>query len=159
MKVEIYHASKFGNGEKVVAYLQGLLTAKGHQANFRHVRDAKPKDLPAADLYIFCAPTRLGKPTGKMRRFLKKVKLPDGAKYALIATHGQPVLDKKTGKMPTQEEIDKYQQNLPIMEGLLKEKGAIKVAELKVYVSVAAMKGPLLEGWEKDVEVFAAQLG
>ena len=63
MKVEMYHASKYGNGEKVVAYLQGLLVAKGHEVGYRHIRDAKPKELPAADLYVFCAPTRIGKPS------------------------------------------------------------------------------------------------
>lgn len=157
MKVEIYHASKYGNGEKVVAYLQGLLVAKGHQAEFRHVRDAKPKEMPAADLYVFCAPTRIGKPIGKMRRFLKKARLPEGAKYALIATHGEPTPNKKTGEMPSPEEIAKYQQNLPAMEAILMEKGAVKVAELKVYVK-NTMKGPLADGWEKSVEEMFAKL-
>lgn len=157
MKVEIYHASKYGNGEKVVAYLQGLLVAKGHQAEFRHIRDARPKELPSADLYVFCAPTRIGKPIGKMRRFLKKARLPEGAKYALIATHGEPVPDKKTGKMPSAEEMEKFQQNLPAMEEILKDKGAAKVAELKVYVK-NTMKGPLADGWEKAVEEYAASL-
>jgi flavodoxin len=157
VKVEIYHASKYGNGEKVVAYLQGLLVAKGHQAEFRHVRDAKPKEMPPADLYVFCAPTRIGKPIGKMRRFLKKARLPQGAKYALIATHGEPVPDKKTGRMPSPEEIAKFQQNLPAMEAILKEKGAVKMAEMKAYVK-NTMKGPLADGWEKTVEEFAAQL-
>ena len=157
MKVEIYHASKYGNGEKVVAYLQGLLVAKGHQAEFRHVRDAKPKEMPPADLYVFCAPTRIGKPIGKMRRFLKKARLPQGAKYALIATHGEPVPDKKTGRIPSPEEIAKFQQNLPAMEAILKEKGAVKMAEMKAYVK-NTMKGPLAAGWEKTVEEFAAQL-
>jgi len=155
MKVEIFHASKYGNGEKVVAFLQGVLVTRGHQVNFRHVRDAKPKDMPAADLYIFCSPARIGRPIGKMRRFLKKVKLPEGAKYALIATLGQPKPDKN-GKMPIQEEIDRFQRSLPIMEELLKEKGATKVADLKVYV--VDLKGPLADGWEKIVEEFAAKL-
>jgi len=158
MKVEMFHASKFGNGEKVMAYLQGLLVARGDQANYRHIRDARPKDIPPADLYVFCAPTRLGKPIGKMRGFLKKAKLPEGARYALIATHGQPQPNKKTGMMPSQAEIEKYQQNIPIMEALLKEKGAVKVADLKVYVNGATFKGPLVEGWEKTVEEFAASL-
>jgi hypothetical protein len=99
----------------------------------------------------------LGKPIGKMRRFLKKARFPEGARYALIATHGEPVPNKKTGKMPTQEEIEKFQQNLPAMEAILKEKGAVKVAEVKVYVK-NTMKGPLADGWEKGVEEFAAKL-
>ncbi len=158
MKVELYHASKYGNGEKVVAYLQGLLVVKGHQADFRHVRDANPKEMPAADLYVFCAPTRMGKPIGKMRRFLKKAALPEGAKYALIATHSEPAPDKRTGKTPTPEEVAKQEQNLPVMEAVLREKGAVKVAELKVYVERGAMRGPLVEGWEKEVEGLASKL-
>jgi len=158
VKIEIYHASKFGNGEKVVAYLQGLLVAKGHQAEYRHIKDARPKEMPAADLYVFCAPTRLGKPIGKMRRFLKKARLPEGAKYALIATHGEPVPNKKTGKMPSAEEIEKYQQNLPTMESILRDKGAVKLAEVKVYVRGDTMKGPLADGWEKTVEEFTSRL-
>jgi flavodoxin len=157
LRVEIYHASKYGNGEKVVAYLQGILVAKGHQADHRHVREAKPKEIPVADLYVFCAPTRMGKPIGKMRRFLKKARLPEGAKYALIATHGEPVPDKKTGRLPTPEEIEKFQQNLPTMEAILKEKGAVKVAEVKAHVK-NTMKGPLADGWERTVEEFAAKL-
>ncbi|MCX6651588.1 MAG: hypothetical protein NT131_08055 [Methanomassiliicoccales archaeon] len=155
MKIEIFHASKYGNGEKVVAYLQGSLVAKGHQVSFCHVRETKPKELPAADLYVFCSPARIGKPIGKMRRFLKKARLPDGAKYALIATLGRS-RSGKNGKMPTQEEIDRYQRSLPIMDELLQAKGAAKVADLKVYV--VDLKGPLEEDWEKKVDAFAAQI-
>jgi menaquinone-dependent protoporphyrinogen IX oxidase len=156
MNVEIYHASKYGNGEKVVAYLQGSLVAKGHNVNASHVRTAKPREVPAADLYVFCSPARMGKPIGKMRRFLKKLNLPEGSKYALIATLGQPEPDKKTGKMPTQEEVDRFQQSLPIMDEVLRGKGMTKVADLKVYVKL--IKGPLEEGWEKKVEELAARL-
>ena len=59
--------------------------------------------------------------------------------------------------MPSAEEIEKYQQNLPAMEAILKDKGAVKVAELKVYVK-NTMKGPLADGWEKTVEEFASRL-
>lgn len=158
MKVEIYHASKYGNGEKVVAYLQGLLVAKGHQANYHHVRDARPKEIPPADLYVFCSPTHMGRPAGKMRRFLRKAALPPGARYALIATHMKSVPNRKTGRMPSPEEIERTQQNLPAMESILKAKGAVKVADLKVYVEGGAVKGPLVEGWEKEVEGFASKL-
>jgi multimeric flavodoxin WrbA len=150
MKVEIYHASKYGNGEKVVAYLQGLLVVKGHEANYRHIRDAKAKEMPSADLYVFCAPTRIGKPIGKMRRFLKKARLPEGARYALIATHGEPVPDKKTGEDAFSGRDRKVPAEPAAMEAILKEKGAVKVAELKVYVK-NTMKGRWRTGWEKPV--------
>jgi len=56
------------------------MAAKGVTVNVHHVRDAKPKQLPAADLYLFSSPGRMGKPIGRMRRFLKKTRLPSGTK-------------------------------------------------------------------------------
>lgn len=156
MRVEIFHASKYGNGEKVAAYLQGLLTAKGHQANVDHVKRVKPKNVPVADLYVFCSPPRIGKPIGKMKRFLSKVILPPGSKFALLATQMQARPNKKTGEMPTPEEIEKFQRCLPIMEEMLVGKGMVKVAAAEI--AVTGLKGPLEEGWEKKVEAFASLL-
>jgi hypothetical protein len=53
---------------------------------------------------------------------------------------------KKTGKMPTEEEIAKRERVRPIMNELLQKKGMAKVAEGNVLVT--GMKGPLEEGWQ-----------
>ena len=126
--------------------------------NVHHVRDAKPKDLPPADLYIFGSPTRLGKPIGSMRRFVKKVTLAPGTRYAVFATHADAAPDKKTGKMPTEEEIDKWRKTLPLMDEALKGKGLVKVADKVFSVSAEAMKGPLKEGWQEKVDEFATAI-
>ncbi len=47
----------------------------------------------------------MGKPIGGMRRFLKAVKLPVGTRYAILTTEAAPRPDKKTGRMPTEEEL------------------------------------------------------
>ena len=67
-----------------------------------------------------------------------------------------PQPDKKTGRMPTEEEICKYQRVRPIMHELLQGKGLVPVGEDKVYVT--DIKGPLEEGWQKKVELFADRL-
>jgi flavodoxin len=156
VKIEYYHASKFGNGAMVAEEFKKQMAAKGVAVNVHHISDVSPKELLPADLYLFSSPGRLGKPIGGMRRFLKKVKLPTGTKYAILTTEGAPQPDKKTGKMPTEEELARYQRIIPIMNELLQEKGLVKVAEGKVYV--ALLKGPLEEGWQKKVEAFAAQI-
>ena len=46
------------------AYLRGT-----GLASVQHIRDASPKDLPPADLYVFSSPGRFGKPKGNARRF------------------------------------------------------------------------------------------
>jgi len=98
----------------------------------------------------------MGKPIGRARRFLKKVNLPSGTKYAILTTEGAPRPDKKTGRMPTEEEQAKWQRVRPVMNEILQAKGLVKVAE--GCVCVTGMKGPLEEGWEKKVEAFVSQI-
>jgi menaquinone-dependent protoporphyrinogen IX oxidase len=156
MRIELYHASKYGNGAKVAEEFQRVMASLGHQVSVHHIKDSKPKQVPPADLYVFGSPARIGKPIGGMRRFLKKVKFTSGTKYALIATHGTPKPNKKTGQMPSQEEIEKYQRSIPIMDELLRAKGMVKVADVKIYVN--DLRGPLEEGWQSKVEALAADI-
>lgn len=154
LHVEYFHASKYGNGARVAEEFQRILSAQGHTVVVHHIRDADPKAIPSADLYVLSSPGRLGKPLGSVRRFLKRVSLAEGARYALLTTEGAPRPDKKTGEMPTPEEIEKWQRVRPIMDELLEPQHLRKVGEGCVYVT--GMKGPLEEGWEAKVAQFAA---
>jgi flavodoxin len=156
MRIEYFHASKYGNGAMVAEEFRKRMAAKGIAVNVHHVRDAKPKELPPADLYLFSSPGRIGRPIGGMRRFLKQVNLSAGTRYAILTTEGAPQPDRKTGQMPSEEQMSRWQRVIPIMTGLLQGKGLAKVAEGKVLVT--GLKGPLEEGWQKKVEAFAAQL-
>ena len=158
MKIEIYHASRFGNGARVADELRRVLVGKGHQAEVHHIKQAKPKELPPADMYVFGSPTRFGGPLGQARRFIKKVRLPPGTRYAIFATHGDAAPDRKTGQMPTEEEIAKSRNTLPTLEGILKEKGLVMVADKIFVVIPTTLKGPLKEGWEAKVEEFATAI-
>ena len=141
MKVFIAYESKYGNGKKVVDQLQNALKGKGHEVQVGSVREVKPNSVPRADLYIFHSPTHMGSPVGKVKKFLKKMEIPQkDAKYALMATHMDP--DAKT---------------LAKMDVFVQSKGMTKSSEgLKVMVK--GMKGPLEEGWEQKVEAFASEL-
>jgi flavodoxin len=156
MKIEYFHASKYGNGAMVAEEFKKQMAAKGIAVNVHHIGEAGPKEMPPADLYLFNSPGRMGKPIGGMRRFLKKAKLPSGTKYAILTTEASPQPDKKTGRMPTEEERAKWQRIIPIMNGILQEKGLVKVAEGRILVT--GLKGPLEESWQKKVEAFASQI-
>lgn len=156
MRIEYLHASKYGNGAMVAEEFDKQLAAKGVTVNVHHIREARPDRLPTADLYLFSSPGRMGKPIGGMRRFLKKLRLPAGTKYAILTTEMAPQPDKKTGRIPTEEELAKWQRVRPIMNEILQGAGLVKVAEDKVHVT--GLKGPLEEGWQKKVEAFAAQI-
>jgi hypothetical protein len=156
MKIEYLHASKYGNGAIVAAEFKKQMAAMGADVNVRHIRDVRPTALSPADLYLFSSPGRMGKPTGGMRRFLRKVKLPAGTRYAILTTELAPKPDKKTGRMPTEEEICRFQHVRPIMNEALQRKSMVKVAEDKIYVT--DLKGPLEERWRVKVAAFVARI-
>jgi len=152
MKIEYYHASEYGNGAIVAEEFKRVMATKGVTVNVQHVKDAEPKEIPLADLYLFSSPGRMGKPIRGMRRFLKKMNLPSGSRYAILATELNPQPDKKTGKMPTEEELGRCQLVIPTMNEMLQAKGLTKVTDGKIYVT--GLKGPLEEGWKGKVEEF-----
>ena len=156
MRIEYLHASKFGNGAMVAEEFNKQMAAKGVTVGVQHIREARPDRLPTADLYVFSSPGRMGKPIGGMRRFLKKLRLPAGTRYAILTTEMAPQPDKKTGRIPTEEELARWQRVRPIMNEILQGAGLVKVAEDKVLVT--GLKGPLEEGWQKKVEAFAARI-
>ena len=157
MKIEYLHASKYGNGVMVAEEFSQQMAARGVTVDVHHIREVRPNELPPADLYLFSSPGRFGKPIGGMRRFLKRVTLAAGTKYAILTTEAAPRPDKKTGRVPTEEEEQARGQRVrPIMNEILRGKGLVELAEDKVRVT--GLKGPLEQGWQQKVEDFAARI-
>ena len=156
MKIEYLHASKYDNGASVAAEFKHQMAARGVAVDVHHIRDVSPTDLAPADLYLFSSPGRMGKPIGRMRRYLKKVKLPTDTRYAILTTEAMPKPDRKTGQMPTEEELAKWQRVRPIMNEILQGKGLVNVAEDTIHVT--GLKGPLEEGWQQKIEAFVARI-
>ena len=149
MKIVYLHASKFGNGAAVAAEFKQQMADNGVDVDVHHIRDVDPTQLSPADLYVFSSPGRIGKPIGGMRRFLKKLNLPAGTRYAILTTEAAPKPDKKTGQMPTEAQRAKWQRVRPIMNEILQGKGLVSVAEDVVHVT--GLKGPLEDGWQMTV--------
>jgi hypothetical protein len=135
------------------------MATKGVTVGVHHISEVRPTALPSADFYVFSSPGRFGKPIRAMRRFLQGVTLPAGTKYALLTTEMAAQPNKKTGLMPTEEELAemaKWQRVRPIMHEILQAKGLVPLAEGCIHVT--ALKGPLEEGWEDKVRDYAASL-
>ena len=156
MKIEYVHASKFGNGAAVAEEFKKQMGDQGVNVDIHHVRELKRTAVAPADLYVFSSPGRIGRPIGTMRRFLKRVRLPAGTRYALLTTEAAPRPTNQTGRIPTDEQLARSQRIRPIMNEILEAKGLVKVAEEKVFVT--GLKGPLEAGWQDKVAVFAHQL-
>jgi len=151
--IAYFHDSKYGNGAMVAEEFRRIMADRGVTVSVRHMKDADPTKMPRADLYVFSSPGRFGRPKRSARSFLGKITLLPGAIYALLTTEAAPQPDKKTGRIPTEEEIARWQKVRPIVNELLQGKGLTEVAEEAVYVT--NLKGPLEEGWEKKVASFA----
>jgi menaquinone-dependent protoporphyrinogen IX oxidase len=156
MNIEYLHASKYGNGAMVAEEFKQRSAATGVTVNVHHIREMDAKALPAADLYVFSSPGRMGRPIAIMRRFLKQVTLPAGTEYAILTTEAAPQPDKKTGKLPTDEELAQLQRVRPIMNEILQAAGLVKIAEDKILVT--GLKGPLEEGWQTKVAAFVERI-
>jgi hypothetical protein len=156
MKIAYFHASQFGNGAMVAEEFRRIMATKGIVVTIQHIRDARPEEMPPADLYLFSSPGRYGKPIKTARKFLSELRLPPGSKYAILTTEIAPRPDKKTGKLPTEEELARWQRVRPIMNELLQAKGLVKIAEERILVD--AIQGPLEPGWRNKVEAFTNQL-
>jgi len=155
MRVEYLHASKYGNGAEIAEEFGRQMAAKGVTVDVHHIREARPKELPPADLYLFSSPARFGRPIGSMRRFLKKVELPAGTKYAILTTEAAPH-PGRAGRVPSEEELGKWTRVRPIMNEILQGKGLVEVAGDTVRVS--DVKGPLEAGWQDKVKAFVARI-
>ncbi len=155
LTIEYFHASKYGNGARVAEEFKKQMAGKGVAVNVHHVRDAKPKEMPPADLYLFSSPGRMGKPIGDMHRFLKEARLPPGTRYAILTTELAPRPDNN-GRLPSEEELGRCQRMIPIMTRILQEKGLVSVVQGKILVT--GLKGPLEDDWQKKVEAFASRI-
>jgi len=156
VKIEYYHGSKFGNGAIVAAEFREQMAAKGVTVAVHHIRQVSPTEMAPADLYVFSSPGRFGKPKGSVRRFLRKARLPAGTKYAVLTTEIAPKPNKKTGGLPSDEELSKRQRVISTMNEILQGKGLVEVAGDKVLVT--GMKGPLEQDWQQKVASFVARL-
>lgn len=144
-RIEYLHASKYGNGARVAEEFEKQMAARGVAVAIHHIRDVDPRQMPEADLYVFSSPGRLGRPRWVMRRFLKKVQLPTGTKYAILTT-----------EVPTPEEQAKWRRIISTMNEILQEKGLVNVAQATILVT--GLKGPLEEDWQRKVQTFASQI-
>ena len=153
MNIEYYHASEYGNGAKIAEEFKRIMATNGIAVNVHHVKEVKPKEVPPADMYLFSSPGRFGKPTKSMRKFLDRISLPAGSRYAILATEMNPQADIAPAGSPTQGQLGPCQQVIPIMNEKLQAKGLKRVHDAKIYVT--GLQGPLEKAWQGKVEEFA----
>jgi len=138
MKHCIVYWSRFGNGKKVVDYLDNKLKEKKHEVQVFKTDDVDPSSMPNADAYFFSAPTEAFRIKRNMRVFMKNLEGMNGKKYGIINTHAM-----------------KNKNCLNNMEKILSKKKMIKVASVDFRIGEGQDKGEgLMDGWDLKLDEF-----
>jgi flavodoxin len=141
MKYVIVYWSRYGNGKKIVDYLDKMLRENKNETQIFKTDEADPTAMPEADMYIFSAPTEAFNLQKNMRSFMKKLDGMDNKNYGIINTHGM------------------NRNWLNKMEKLLSKKNMLKKASVDFQVTKEANTGNgLMDGWEEKVDEFAKNL-
>lgn len=140
MKILVYHASKYGNGQKVAEAIADGAKAKGAEAKVLHAKEAKTEAPASYDLLVFGSPHRAGRPQGKVKKAVKLAgKAAAGKPFTVFTTH----MDKPTAHSTL--------DSLAIEAGLSK-------AHDGTDFKVTGMKGPLEDGAEDKARSFGEEL-
>ena len=141
MIINIFYASWFGNGKKVVEELSGILKNRGQDVRLFNILEADPENIPVAGLFVFSSPTRKFSLPTEVKNFILNFKIPENMPgYALMTTY----LDPRTIALKKMEE-------------LLNSRGMEKSAE-SLKVKALGLKGPLEEGYKDRLEAFAGEI-
>jgi flavorubredoxin len=141
MNVNIFYASWYGNGKKLVEELAKLLIEKKQDVKVFSLMEEPVGTIPDADLYIFSSPTRRFSLPTNVKGFIGNFTPPKNrARYALMTTY----MDPRT-------------IGLKKMGAVLESKGMLKAAgDLKI--KALGIKGPLEKEYGRKLAAFADEI-
>jgi flavorubredoxin len=142
MKINIFYASWFGNGKKVVEELAEILLKKNQEVKLFSIMEKNlTEEIPEADLYIFSSPTRKFSLPANVKDFITHFVPPKKqTRYALMTTY-----------------MDPRKIALKKMESILSSKEMIKAAG-DFEVKSLGIKGPLEAGYSEKLMAFADEI-
>jgi flavodoxin len=141
MKINIFYASWFGNGKKVVEELAKILIEKNQDVKLFSIMEKSVDVFPEADLYIFSTPTRKFTLPANVKDFISSFVPPKTrTRYALMTTYMDP---RTIGLKKMETILDS--------KGMLKAAGDFKVKSLGI-------KGPIEEGYSEKLAAFADEI-
>ena len=147
MKGAVIYHSKWGNCRQVAESVTGGLREAGHEVSLVEIPSKEELDS-SLDFIAAGSPTRTGKMTGPMRRFIKRrIKGEwEGKPFAAFGTGMKQVRDK--GKKQSADRV----------YDLLQAKGLKPIAPA-FKAAVEDLKGPLAEGELESALKFGKQVG
>jgi flavorubredoxin len=141
MNVNIFYASWYGNGKKIVEELAKILMERKQDVAVFSIMEKSDGKIPDADFYIFSSPTRKFSLPTNVKEFISNFIPPrNRTRYALMTTY----MDPRT-------------IGLKRMETVLDSKGMLKAAS-DLKIKSLGIKGPLEKEYGKKLVAFADEI-
>lgn len=141
MTISIIYYTRFGDNAEVAERLSEELENLGHGVSIHPIHEARPSEIPSSDLYIVGSPTQIGTIPIKAGKFLKRMNIKPGSHFAVFSTYAEA----KSGAAAK-------------MTGIMSDHKAIQVSE-PLQLAVKDLKGPLEDGWEEKLKLWAEKVG
>lgn len=143
MKGTVVYDSYYGNTKQVAEAIAEELTAEGHEAELRSIREHH-RTQPDGDIMFLGSPVRMGQVTGRAKRFVKKLDAGVWGSRPLVVFTTTLKLpdDADEGKRQSQERYD-WGAGRKLRD--LARKHGLSAVEDHLWAEVAGLKGPLTE--------------
>jgi len=144
----------YGNTKIVAEAILEQIKSDGHEGELRSVREDYPSP-PQGDFLFVGSPNRMGRVTGRTKRFVKKLDLE--------AWRNKPVAVFTTvGLIPKEDATEKQKKSAekwvlgaaPRLRDMAKARG-LNVVDKVLYVEVKDSKGPLIDTGVEQTKQFA----
>ena len=143
MKSFIIFDSVYGCTKQVAEAIAEELKNKDYEVSLYNLKDSKPESIDCDYLFIG-SPTRFGKPTRRMRKFLNEF---DGSNFSGSAVAFDTIMQISENDSNAEKTKAKYIDNgsAPTIKSILSQKG-VKVSDKLLRIEVSGLKGPLVDG-------------
>ncbi len=148
MKGVVVHDTYYGNTKIVAEAIAEQLTAEGHEAELRSVRE-RHTEPPQGDIMFLGSPVRMGSVSGRVKRYVQKLDT-DAWKDKPIVVFTTTLKLPENATDEQKRSQDKWDWGAGRkLRDLAKSRG-LNAVESHLWVEVKGLKGPLVEtGVEK----------
>ena len=154
MKGIVAYDTYYGNTKIVAEAILEQIKSDGHEGELRSVREDYPSP-PRGDFLFVGSPNRMGRVTGRTKRFVKKLDLEAwrNKPVAVFTTVG--LLPKEGATEKQKKSAEKWVLGAaPKLRDMAKARG-LNVVDKVLYVEVKDSKGPLIDTGVEQTKQFA----
>lgn len=143
MRSIIIFDSVHGCTKKIAETIADELKTKDYEVSLYDLGNSKP-EIVDCDYLFLGSPTRFGKPTRKMRKFLDWF---DGNNFSGTAVAFDTIMQIPENDSNMEKTKSKYIDNgsAPTIKSVLLQKG-VNVSDKLLRIEVSGLKGPLVDG-------------